>query len=232
MQAVLLEIKGNWAQFRKAETNNNPLSHDLITKTAFIGMIGAVLGINRTDMKALYPILSEDILYGVQVKNDVKKQSWGFTLRNPGESWLKSPGQMEFICNPEYYIVVSITNERSKGAFEQFVSYCKEGKACYEPVLGLHNCPAEISYLEEGDLIRFESGIFETKGFVTNSHKIEEFSPMTFRLGFDKIPTYQNDDFWNLPEKFIQVIYPSNNTSLKMSGVHYQFKNQSKWCLI
>jgi CRISPR-associated protein Cas5 subtype I-B len=50
MKAALIDIKGNWAHFRKAETNNNPLTHDFITKTALVGLIGAVLGKEREDM--------------------------------------------------------------------------------------------------------------------------------------------------------------------------------------
>ena len=45
MKGLQLNVEGNWAHFKKPETNNNPLTHDLITKTALIGMIGAVLGI-------------------------------------------------------------------------------------------------------------------------------------------------------------------------------------------
>ena len=75
MKGFQLEITGNWEHFKRPETNNNPLSHDLITKTALIGMIGAVLGIERTDMKSLFPQLSEDLLYGVQLLTPVRKMS-------------------------------------------------------------------------------------------------------------------------------------------------------------
>ena len=64
MQGALLHIQGNWAQFRKPETNNTPLTHDFLTKTALIGLIGAVLGIERDEMRPLFPILCEDIGMG------------------------------------------------------------------------------------------------------------------------------------------------------------------------
>lgn len=79
MKGFQLTISGNWAHFKKPETNNNPLTHDLITKTALIGMIGAVLGIDRSEMREKFPHFSEDILYGVSLLNPVKKISWGFT---------------------------------------------------------------------------------------------------------------------------------------------------------
>lgn len=53
MKGLQFKIDGDWAHFKKPETNNNPLSHNLIPKTALIGMIGAVLGIEREKMKSL-----------------------------------------------------------------------------------------------------------------------------------------------------------------------------------
>lgn len=232
MKAVLLELTGNWAQFRRAETNNNPLSHDLITKIAFMGMIGAVLGIERKEMRALFPIWSEDYLYGVQILNDVNKQSWGFTLRKAGDAWSKAPGQMEFIKNPKYKVVLALVNVRSLTYFEKFIESCKTGDALFEPIFGLHNCPAEIKFIEEGEIIEINDSDFETVGFVTNRHSLVDAESLTGRLGFDNIPTYQNDDFWNVPEKFVPVIYPSSGSSIKVHGNHYDFSGKSKWCLI
>ena len=73
MKGLQFKIDGDWAHFKKPETNNNPLSHNLIPKTALIGMIGAVLGIEREKMKSLFPQLSEDLLYGVELLKPVKK---------------------------------------------------------------------------------------------------------------------------------------------------------------
>ena len=232
MKGVRLEIKGEWAQFRRAETNNNPLSHDFITKTALVGMIGAVLGFERSIMKTYFPILCEDLKYGVYIKNNIVKQSWGFTLRSDGHAWEKSPKQMEFIRNPHYEVIIGLQNDRSEKIFDDFVTACRNGKACYEPVLGLHNCPAEIVFLEEGTVNRIPHGDFSTKGMVTNKHQLTNFADTNFRLGFDKVPTFQNDDFWNLPESFVAVIYPSGGREIKISGEHYTFNDKSKWCLI
>lgn len=55
MKAVQIIVEGKWGHFKRPETNNNPLSHDLITKTALIGMIGAMLGKEREEMKLLFP---------------------------------------------------------------------------------------------------------------------------------------------------------------------------------
>ena len=230
MKAFQFNISGNWAHFRKTETNNNPLSHDFITKTALVGLIGAVLGVERQDMKGLFPILCEDLIYGVQIKNTVQKQSWGFTLRSINDALAKSPRQMEFIREPQYEVVLCLKNIRSEGIYDQFLESVAKSEACYTPVLGLHNCAAELSLTHYGKVNHFPVGDFQTTGFVSTKHKpiLDSFP----KLGFDRIPTYQNEDFWNIPEKYVPVVYPCEGNMLSVNGEYYIFNDSTQWFLI
>jgi CRISPR-associated protein Cas5h len=237
MRGIQLTISGNWAHFRKSETSNNPLSHDFITKTALIGLIGAVLGIEREQMKAHFPQLSEDLMYGVQIKNAVKKQSWGFTYRSVSDLFYKAPKQMEIIRDPDYRVVIGLKNARSASLFDEFTKYIKNEQACFTPVLGLHNCPSDLAFEEDGEFEFASAGEFETAGFITTNHNPKLPTGKTFRMGFDKIPTFQNDDFWNLPERYASVVYPavehpSKINTLLASGEHYVFNKKSNWVLI
>ena len=145
MEAIKILVSGHWAHFKKPETNNNPLSHDFITKTALTGMIGAVLGIEREEMKNLFPKFCNDLLYNVRLKNEVKKESWGFTLRKGvNEISEKAPKHMEFLKEPKYEIIISLKGMESKNYFLDFITFLKQNKAIFTPVLGLHNCPANI----------------------------------------------------------------------------------------
>ncbi len=233
MRGFQFDVKGNWAHFRKPETNNNPLTHDFITKTALIGMIGAVLGVERNAMKNLFPQLSEDLLYGVCVKNAIKKESWAFTLRYVVDFFQKAPKQMEFLKKPENRVVLALQNERSASFFGAFQTAIEKQEAKFTPVLGLHNCPAELSFISGGEF-DVKSGDFVTKGFVTEKHQIktEELIKSDFLLGLDKMPTFQNEDFWNLPEKYVRVIYPSENRQVVANGDYFQFSDGSQWTLI
>ena len=233
MRGIQFDVRGNWAHFRKPETNNNPLTHDFITKTALLGMIGAVLGVERNAMKNLFPQLSEDLLYGVCVKNAVKKESWAFTLRYVVDFFQKAPKQMEFLKKPENCVVLALQNERSASFFDAFQTAIEKQEAKFTPVLGLHNCPAELSFISGGEF-DVKSGDFVTKGFVTEKHQIktEELIKSDFLLGLDKMPTFQNEDFWNLPEKYVRVIYPSENKQVAANGDYFQFSDESQWTLI
>lgn len=236
MKGFQLIIEGNWGHFKKPETNNNPLSHDLITKTALIGLIGAVLGIEREEMKSRFPHLSDDLLYGVQLLHPVKKISWGFTSRtaiNPTAEG--TPKYFEFLKDPKFLVSIALLNEKSEDDFENFKAAIKNETAEYTPVLGWHNCPANLIWCSEGEFSEIQNGDFITNGFtLAREHTLKDFSG-EFRIGFDRMPTFQNDDFWNIPERYKNVIYPDFPYSIKVEGDYYEYKSESKtekWCLI
>lgn len=234
MKGFQLEIKGNWGHFKRPETNNNPLSHDLITKTALIGMIGAVLGIERQEMKPLFPQLSEDLLYGVQLLHPVKKISWGFTSHtaiNPTAAG--TPKYFEFLRDPAFSVWIALQNKRSEKLYDSFLDAVKNGNAEYPPILGWHNCPAELLFVSSGEFSEENNGEFETEGFVVAGCKPKIAGE--FRIGFDKMPTYQNDDFWNLPDKYVNIVYPDYLNKMRVEGKYYVYSDGNKTeslCLI
>ena len=232
MKGFQLTIKGNWAHFKKPETNNNPLTHDFITKTALIGLIGAVLGKERGEMRPLFPQLSNDLLYGVQIINPVKKESWGFTMRKAVNLLEKAPKHLEFLKSPKFCVAISLCSTRSEKIFDDFVEALKNSEAKYTPVLGLHNCPAILKFQSEGEFLGKQSGQFQAKCVVSNKHTLNIQETRQFRIGFERIPTFQNDDFWNLPEKYVEVIYPSENREIAVTGEHYKYSDGECWWLI
>ena len=236
MDAILLNVSGNWGHFKKVDTNNNPLTHDFITKTALIGLIGAIVGIERKTMRGIFPQLSEDLLYGVTLNNPVKKESWGFTLRSVKANVEKSPWQFEFLKAPDFDIVLALNDDRSKNVFDKFMDHVENSKACYNPTLGLANCPANIAFIARGTVSEKQTGSFKTKGFISKHHQIEIGETFDFRIGFERIPTYQNDDFWTDPAKYADIAYCNGGgSSFVSNGEFYNLKTNagvSQWYLI
>ena len=232
MKGLQLVIDGNWAHFKKPETNNNPLTHDFITKTALIGLIGAVLGKERHEMRPLFPQLSEDLLYGVQIINPVKKESWGFTMRKAVNLLEKAPKHMEFLKLPKFYVAIALDSTQSQKLFNDFIDALKNNEARYTPVLGLHNCPASLRFQSEGEFSVKQNGMFKTKSVVSNKHTLNIHETRQFRIGFERIPTFQNDDFWNLPDRYVEVIYPSENQEIAVTGDYYKYSDGECWWLI
>jgi CRISPR-associated protein Cas5 subtype I-B len=231
MKGALIIIEGAWGHFKRPETNNNPLTHDFITKTALIGLIGSVLGISRQRMKPLFPQLSEDLVYGVQALNEIRKESWAFTLRKAVNQLDKAPKHMEFLRNPKFLVALGLKDERSLEIWTEFLEKIKSEEALFTPVLGIHNCPANLS-LQQVGMFERQDGIFTTQGFAKKTYKPQLDVMKKFRIGFDKIPTYQNDDFWNLPERCVEVIYPTNGESITVEGEYFTFTDGSAWVLV
>ncbi len=232
MNGLQLTIAGNWAHFKKPETNNNPLTHDFITKTALIGLIGAILGKERDEMRPLFPQLSDDLLYGVQITKSVKKESWGFTMRKAVNLMDKAPKHMEFLKNPEFRVAIALSNMRSANIFYSFTECLKNQEAKYTPVLGLHNCPANLQFQSEGEFSKKQDGMFKTRCVVSNKHVLNIKETLQFRIGFERIPTFQNDDFWNLPERYVEVVYPSESKEIVVTGEYYNYSDGECWWLI
>ena len=230
MRAIRLSIDGRWGHFRKAETNNNPLSHDFITKTALIGLIGAVNGIEREAMKILFPKLCNSLLYGVEIKAEVKKQSWGFTFRQASDVLQQAPRYMEILSHPSYSVTIACLDSADGECQEifDFFSHSIENKISkFTPVLGIHNCPADILFESKGIITEEGTGNFSTLGFISKKHTLNIRSGVNLRLGFDRIPTYQNDDFWNLPEHYETIIYPNIGGRLDAIGTFFLYQTAS-----
>lgn len=232
MKGLQVIIEGNWAHFKKPETNNNPLTHDFITKTALIGLIGAVLGKEREEMRPLFPQLSEDLLYGVQIINPVKKESWGFTMRKAVNLLEKAPKHMEFLKSSKFCISIALCGTRSEEIFDKFAEALKNNEARYTPVLGLHNCPANLRFQSDGKFSEKLNGPFKAKSIVSNKHTMDIKETRNFHIGFERIPTFQNDDFWNIPDRYVEVIYPSENREISVTGDYYKYSNGECWWLI
>jgi CRISPR-associated protein Cas5h len=139
---------------------------------------------------------------------------------------------MEFLKHPVNTIALALRNENSTENFEQFVKAVEQSEAKFTPVLGLHNCPAELKFLTSGEF-QAREGEFVTKGFVKEKLlDVGKLLTAKFRLGVERVPTYQNNDFWNLPERYERVIYPSENYEVFGRGEFYEFTDGSQWTLI
>lgn len=237
MDALQLSVSGPWGHFRRPETNRTPLTHDFITKTALIGMMGAVLGIERDEMRELFPVFSEDLLYGVRFRRPVKKETHGFVVRNakyPGRAKVSGERKVtrrryEFLRDPHFQVAVALEGDRVADHFEAFREHVDQGKAQFPPVLGWHNCPACLELESTGTFAEPNQGEFTARCFVSTDHDTET-DDTDFHVGIDRIPTYQ-EDFWNRPDRYQTVVYPFGDHALTTTGEFYEYSNGERWWL-
>ncbi|GIV39349.1 MAG: hypothetical protein KatS3mg087_2148 [Patescibacteria group bacterium] len=227
MKAFRMKISGQWAHFRRTETNNQPLTHNIIPKTALIGLMGAVSGWERAKLRKAFPQLCQDIAYSVKVPAPLSKMSFGFTARpSISDVYDKSRKTMEIIRNPQYEVIVALrqTGSDAEALFSNFVNCLKSEEQYYPAVLGLHNCPCNLELLDEGEVLQENEGEFDTSYFVLSSHKPRMDTVQEVVLGFDKIPTIQNSRLRNLPDSYVPVVFPVN-ASIKVEGKYNQYRS-------
>ncbi len=227
MEAFRMKISGKWAHFRRAETNNQPLTHNIIPKTALVGLMGAVSGLERTKLREIFPQLCQSIAYSVKVPGLLSKMSFGFTARpSIGNAYEKSRKTMEIIRNPEYEIIVALlqTDSAAEKLFSEFLACIKNEEQFYPAVLGLHNCPCSLQLLDQGKISQEKEGEFETSYFVLSSHIPRADSMKGVVLSFDKVPTIQNSHLQNLPDSYVKIVLPVNAT-IRVEGKYYQYRS-------
>jgi CRISPR-associated protein Cas5h len=202
MQAYQIIVSGRWGHFRRPEANNNPITYDFITKTAFIGMLSAVCGLRRHELKDDYEMFANKIYYNVQILNPIKKVAANFriykykgslsSVENPPQFYelLKEPKYKITFYGDTYLVTKAVENLKNKQAF-------------FNPVFGLANCPANIEYLGIINIEEVSGNEILTQGFVPYSCSIDLSN--NIMLSYDNIPVVQNNNWQNT--KYEKVFY-------------------------
>jgi CRISPR-associated protein Cas5h len=228
MRLLKFDIKGDYAHFKIPYTNNNPLTHSFITKTALLGLMGAVLGVERKEMRGLYPILSDGLKYSVRLNGKLDKVSISQYMFNFGNLTKPRPNAtpkpMEYLKNVHYtvYLILESKDNIVVEFFQNFIEYIKQGFAVWNPTLGVANCPALIEGIEIGDAEQLE-GEFNTQTFV-GKVIYDDTSGIIYS---DRIPTHQSDDWFNDPERYIDIKFTDRGGMLKSSGSYYRYREEN-----
>ena len=229
MKILKFRLKGDYGHFKIPYTNNNPLTHSFITKTALIGLMGAVLGIDRKEMRFIYPKLSAGLKYSIRLNSKLDKVSIGQYMFNFGnlsksERPNATPKPMEYLKNPDFTVfLLLVTDEKNVVEFfNNFIEYIQNGYAVWNPTLGVANCPAQIESFEVGEAKQLE-GEYESYGFV-DKLLTNDFAGIIYT---DRIPTQQNEEWFNDPDQYVKVKFADNGGLLRSSGIYYRYKDEN-----
>lgn len=123
MKAVIFELKGSIAHFRRPDTTATHLTYPFITPTAAKGIVGAILGIED--------FITNDKI-GIQLLSPVHTVSQQMSMlgKDAGNTFNR-PTTIELIVNPHYKIYY-VGEEYS----DQLYDYLKNNHAVYPVYLG------------------------------------------------------------------------------------------------
>jgi CRISPR-associated protein Cas5h len=154
---LVFDVGGEYGHFRKFNTTTSPLTYSIPPRTALIGMIGAILGIERETgvgkyeegQKPLADMLAPDVAdLAVQVINPTKKVTMAFNLLNTKTSFFnidnRTQIEFELLKNPRFRVFLRWKN---RDLFQQLENMLVSRHSHFTTCLGLSQFTADIAYV-------------------------------------------------------------------------------------
>jgi CRISPR-associated protein Cas5h len=216
-KVLVFDIWGDYAHYRNIETTTSPLTYSVPTGTALMGMISAIIGLDRDSYYTL--LAPEKVRFAIKILRTIKKArinitlvdtSRGFFLRDIGEN-PRSLIPHEFVQDPKYKVFVWFESDDLRTKLRGFL---KEHKSHYTPCLGTANLIADFAYVSESNLERTDHELIHSVARMDNGNLVIEQDKRYF---IERIPVYMNQD--RVVQDFAEVVYEVNGKPVKMSDV-------------
>ncbi len=144
MNIVSFELEGDFAAFRDPSVTTNQTVYTIPSKSALIGLIGALIGIDRSNSNN--ELYSQDYLsllrhtsIGIKVKSTPQKVAFFTNHRSLKENKIK-PFKTELLIAPRYTIFVNSEDEIT----QKLLTVLENRQFKYCPTLGHAYCLARI----------------------------------------------------------------------------------------
>ena len=136
-------VTGDYAAFRDPSVTSNQSVYYIPSKTAVVGMLGAILGIKRDHSETYSEEFLEffsKIKIGLEVQNNPQKFTYFTNHRSLKEPKTK-PVKKELLENPQYVVYVQSSDDEILGKIHDVI---RDKRYHYFPYLGHAYCPAKL----------------------------------------------------------------------------------------
>lgn len=183
LNVISFRLSGEFASFRDPSVTSNQLVYLIPSKTAVIGIIGAILGVQRGhDFEKSYSSSYLELFRKTQIGIELLSESNKFTFftnhRSLKEDKTK-PYKTEVLVSPSYNVYVRIEDEQTS---ELLFSALRNNSFAYPPYLGHAYCPAKVS-----DAAMHEAEFFDGLKYVTSSVILDESETYSNKFRIDDI---------------------------------------------
>lgn len=202
MKLITFSLFGNFGAFRDPSVTSNQTVYYIPSKSAVIGILGAIIGVGRTNSLgelygSEYLKLFKDTKIGIKYDSSPKKITFFTNHRSLKEPKTK-PYKTELVEKPNYRIFVQ-TNDFYH---EKIKKSIEENKFKYSPYLGHVYCPAIIQDLKIYDDANV---IDDAQDKVTSSVILDESE--TYKYDFTLRINSMSDDSKVIIERHIHHFY-------------------------
>jgi CRISPR-associated protein Cas5h len=143
---LVLEVHGEWAHFRRYYTTTSPLTFPAPPRTVVIGLLGAILGIEKEENPSRFA--PDRCRIAVSILNPIKtyrlKENWRQGASGP-EAFATARVPVELVRDPWYRIFVQHSDN---DLLARLKTYVEKGESYFTPSLGITECLAEVSFVD------------------------------------------------------------------------------------
>ena len=183
MNVLTFGISGKFAAFKDPSVTSNQTVYHIPSKSAVVGLLGAMIGIERAgDSGDLY---GEEYVklfgatrIGMRFESDRARKVLFFTNHRSLKEPKTKPFKSEVLENPRYTIYV----DTSHGFLDRLLAAVSKKTFAYPPYLGHAYCPATVSDCKVVDAKEAPDGEKETDCVVLDE---SETYDQRFDFGYD-----------------------------------------------
>ncbi|MCM8807911.1 MAG: type I-B CRISPR-associated protein Cas5b [candidate division WOR-3 bacterium] len=152
---LIFDIFGDYAHFKKYYTTSSPLTFSIPPRTAIIGLISAIIGIDKNQY--LEVMSKTKARVAVRIINPIQKVRMGINLINT-KDWYWWPVRtktheprtqirFEFLRNPRFRIYFSHSE-----LYNNLKEFLQNHKSFYTPYLGISELICDFEFIEESEI--------------------------------------------------------------------------------
>lgn len=225
----VFDIWGDYAHFKRIETTTSPLTYLVPTGTSLLGLISAIIGLERDSYYELFS--PETMKLAIRILDPIKKirinlnlidTKRGFFLRGVKNPRTRIP--FEFLKQPKYRIYFWTMHGE---LYEKLKGYLENHYCFYTPYLGISELIANFEYVGEFPVEEVKRA--EEKEEVHTIIRKDEAKLIveeTKRYGYERIPLYMDKN--RVVKEYADVLFEVNGKPLKIvDGEYYTIGNDN-----
>ena len=222
-KAVVFDVRGRLACFKKFYTNSSALSYPFPPPTAIQGIIGSIIGIERKELRSTL----KDLETSVSILNPVKSIMTTINYIDTSETFWdasrKTQIPVQFLKYPAYRIFV--IGDRENEVLKDLEDALKDKKNVFHVYLGMACCHARYNYVFSSDAIE-QSGKSEIHSVVPLKEGVsldfDTIKSMQIHMQKEVVPAEMDDA--RIPKKYVDVAFPADNrrTLFIKEGKYYK----------
>jgi CRISPR-associated protein Cas5h len=215
MKALVFDIYGDYAHFKKFYTTASPLTFSIPPITSVRGMLGAIIGIDKNQYNDIFS--NDQCNIGIRINKPIKKIRTGINYVNSKNNKFRGEGGhtptiIELLKDVSYRLYVTHNKD---DIYNELKSFLQKGHTFYTLSLGLSEFIASYSFIGE-EMVRLlplekydvdsiiPLDLIEDKKILFDSNKV---------YIREKIPTIMTTDREIL--KYDNIIYEENGGAIK-----------------